>query len=320
MRLHHTLLSLVIICGLFSCLFITIPIGEARDYLFTVQSSLDITAEPNDFGNVNPGATVTGTVTITYKHNRFARPQGFPLPNRKSPTTINLSIINPPEWCTVSLEEQSLNAPIDSFFQDGSISLNTTISVSMQQDAPAFDKGTFTIQADANNNGNILESSNSLPVDVKPSFQPNLAASLSNTSISLVPNQQNNITVTVENTGNAAMMVEVTTDTISRENYSLTLPTAQRIEIDGQKEFIINIKANEDIDKDQNYTELFTVSSYAVDSETSEASPIILSLSIDLLGESVDEDVLDLTPYILGLFIAFVIIFVIISLIAWKRR
>ena len=223
-------LAYLLILFLLSPLVTLQPMVHARSYIIKTDSSLTLIATPDDLGILTTvDELTTGTLTILYQYGRWRMPQGFPFPNRKSPTTINLSVVSTPNWCSVTLENTTLEATISSSFRDflqgSTINLSLTFTAKLTtSSAPAFTPGTITINASALQNGNINPSSTTLDIPVQPSFFPAIETSTSNTSLSLKPGETTNITLSVTNKANAQILVQVTTLSSPSEYINIFLP------------------------------------------------------------------------------------------------
>lgn len=298
-----------------------VNIAQARPYVFTTTPTLELEYTAEDFEAITPGTEVSGSISISYQYDRFSRPQGFLFPRRKQPTTINVSVAKAPTWCTVTLDEHSFNATIDSFLTAGSVNVTTSLLVKVAGDAPAFIKETIELTATSSENGNIQSASTTVVINITAAFVPVLQATLSNTSITLKPDEQHTITLLVENKGNAEMSVAVSTVEEFQEYYTITLPQTQRISVGGRREFVITIQANSSQEADHTSMQLFSITSHATADIESKGPVREVSVSIITLQEKIDdEEILDLSYYLVAFFVIFIIVILIASLIVRRRR
>jgi hypothetical protein len=301
---------------------------HARSYIIKTDSSLTLSATPNDLGILTTlDESTTGTLTILYRYGRWRMPQGFPFPNRKLPTTINLSVISSPNWCSVTLENTTLEATVPSSFRDflqgSTINLSLTFTAKLTtSSAPAFTPGTITINASALQNGNINPSSTTLDIPVQPGFFPAIETSTSNTSLSLQPGKATNITISVTNKANAQILAEVTILSIPSEYVNIILPGLKTIDIDEEKRFQILFETNQSVDENiQNQTIILSIQYHAINDESATGTPVDIPLTVDILKTDLDEEnVVDLLPFVIGIVVIFIVLYVIFTIISWRRN
>jgi len=318
----------VVTLGIVSMLFLVLACSfsphstvQARTYLFTTESSLNLSANPSDLGTLLPLDTVkVSTVSFTYNYGRFARPIGFPFPNRKTPTNISVSIVSLPTWCSATLSKTTFEVPIQGFFQPGQSGYTFTLSTQIiSSSAPAFQQGIITIGAVAEQNGNINPASALINISLEPAFLPSISVSASNSSLELQSSEEKNVTITVKNTGNANIIAEITPN--SNASIEITsLSVEKEIAKGTQESFSFSIKNNETTIKKIKQDQLkFTVSYYAVLDQTKSGTPLDVIVTLELYPSKDDEGKVDLTPFVIGIVIVFIILYLIFTLLIRKR-
>jgi hypothetical protein len=285
---------------------IFITTAEGRDYLLKTKTTLTVTADTDNFGIIKPGTTLNTNITITYEYGRLARPKGFPFPKKRTPTTINLTITTP-KWCTPQLNQGHFEIDVETFIVPKTKTENLSAKLTIKVDdlnAPAYEEGTITIKATAEENGNIQPSSAIYEIKITPGFTPGIEATLSNKSISLKPGEEKNISIHVKNKSNYKIIANLTTTTL--ENLNVTLPTPTTIEIDEKTTFPIKIKATEK-QINVNETITFTVSYHAYDHPEATGTPINITLKTQIKSKKTAETTLAL-PAIIAI-IATILVF-----------
>lgn len=296
--------------------------SQARSYLINTQSSLTITSNNINLGTLMPDSEVaTSEITIKYEYGRFARPEGFPIPSRKNPTTITLAIESMPTWCEVSLDVSEFEAPIGSFLQKGSINFNTTLTAKISETSvTAFSEGKIVLNATAVRNGNIKDSSTSIELTISPDFIPEINYSLSNKSLMLKTDEDGNLSLCVENSANSDIIVEITANISEDGIIELDFPSSRTVEV-GEKEIIpISVKAystENESSKDINVE--LTLSYSPSNDPTIEYIVEDASLSFNV-SVSDESDFIDLTPFVIGIVVVFIVLYFVFTLIVWRRR
>lgn len=289
-------------------------------YLVKTDSTLTISSDNSDFGILTPiSETATTTLSIRYEYGMFARPDGFPFPNRKSPTSIALSV-NSPKWCEVEIKQQEFEAKIGNVLQKKSIVFNTTISTKVTSESVvAFSKGKITINATAMKNGNIEGSNATFQFTISPDFVPKLNYNLSNNSIILKPREETNISLFVQNNGNSKIKVEITSNVTNKDPIIVIIPTDFQIDLKENKEINIGVAAlSLENNSKKNISVCLNLTYYSVNDPSDNKITMCIPVSFDVIID--EEDFVDLTYYVIGIFAAFLILFIIISIIIWIRR
>jgi hypothetical protein len=296
--------------------------SQARSYLFNTDSSLTLISSNISLGTLMPEDEVaTSEITIKYEYGRLARPQGFPIPNRKETTTITLAIESMPSWCEVSLDKSEFQAPIGSFLQKGNIEFNTTLTAKiLPVNVTAFSQGKIVLNATAVKNGNVMGSSNSIELTISPDFLPGLVHYLSNQSLMLDAEEEANLSLFVENKCNSDIIVEISANISKKDIVAVGFPTPRTIKLGEQDIIPISIRT------------------FTIKNDTSKNVDVQLFLSYRPLGESAIEynvegpslsffvvvseesDYIDLTSFVIGIVVVFIVLYFIFTLIVWRRR
>lgn len=296
--------------------------SQARSYLINTESSLTLTSSNINLGTLMPESEVaTSEITIKYDYGRLARPQGFPIPNRKEPTTITLAIESMPSWCEVSLDKSEFQAPIGSFLQKGTIDFNTTLTAKiLPLNVTAFSQGKIVFNATAVKNGNILGSSNSIELIISPDFVPGFDYFLSNRSIMLEVEEEGNLSLYVENDGNSDIIVEITANITEEDIIAVGFPTPRTIKVGEQDIIPISIKTYTIKNDTSKNLEVQLILNYSpVNDPTIEYIVADAALSFNV-SVSDDSDFIDLTPFVIGIVVVFIVLYFIFTLIVRRRR
>jgi len=295
--------------------------SQARSYLINTQSSLTLTSNNINLGTLMPDSEVaTSEITIKYEYGRFSRPEGFPIPSRKNPTTIALAIESMPTWCEVSLDESEFEAPIGSFLQKGSINFNTTLTAKISEtSAPAFSEGKIVLNATAVKNGNIKDSSTSFELTISPDFIPEINYSLSNKSLMLKTDEEGNLSLYVENGANSDIIVEITANISEEGIIEVDFPSSRTVEVGKQDIIPISVKAHSTKNESSKDVDVELTLSYSpTDDPTIEYIVEGASLSFNV-SVSDESDFIDLTPFVIGIVVVFIILYFVFTLIVWRR-
>jgi len=306
---------------IFICMIIPLEQpAQARNYIFTTDSTLSLSTEKTDLGILPIDQTTTTEITITYEYGRFARPEGFPFSGRKQPTMINLSIDDKPDWCNAVITYDSNLAGIGSFFSAGKINLTANLVVSLFSNATAFTDETITIKAEAAQNGNINPSSDTIDISFQAEYIPVISSMVEDSNIQVDAGNSTNITINVKNPSNAAIYAQVKTTSLDNNNFEITISSGSTIDIGQEKNFLIKIKTNESIDEKINKSLALIIEFYPIEDESLIEDRSIGLIHIEVNPIKSDSDFVDLVPYVVGIAVVFVILYLIFTLIVFKRR
>ena len=296
-------------------------ISLARPYILKTNSSISLSSDNNTLSNVMPiSGFATKTIEIKYEYNKFARPIGFPLPNRKNPTTISLSVENKPNWCEITLDNYSFNAPIGSFLKKGTVYFNTTLNATITQNSvTAFSEGGIVLNATSKKNGNIVASSTLYELTISPGFIPMIDYSIFNKSIILRSGEEKNISLFVKNEGNSKIIVEINANMSKNNTLGLGITSPITLDMDEEKIIPISLKATSlKNDESKNVSIEMTLQYHSINAPNTIFSTINNPISFNVLI-NYDSDVVDLTPFVIGIAIVFVILYFIFTIIVWRR-
>jgi hypothetical protein len=297
------------------------PITFARNYFIPSTSKLTISSDNNDLGIVTPiSEEITKNIQIKYDYGRWARPKGFPRPNSKESTSIEVSIFQQPSWCEISFDETQFSAPIGNMLQAGSVTFNATLIAKITDaTADAFNEGNIIVNATAEENGNIAASYTTYELTIAPDFVPSVYYTLSNTSISLKPGENTNLSIFVENKGNSKIEVEITSNISDYDPITINLPNKDQIDVKNNIEFPISITAlSNDNATNKSINVCVNITYYSVSDPNVNKITACIPVTFDIV--ITDEDFVDLTIYVIGIFAAFIVIFLILTVVFWIRR
>lgn len=318
---------LILSCFIFSLLFSTtlfISSTEARNYLLTTQSSITIEVDISNFGVVTPGREVSTNITIIYEYGRLARPEGFPFPKKRMPTTINLTIESIPEWCSIKLDQGRFEVPVDTFLLDKSRTINLSVQLTARIDslsAPAFERGTIRLNATAKQNGNILPSSVEYDIVIEPQFIPAIDVNIINRTIDLKPNGTKIFNVFIKNQGNARIIASLDYNKTDLEYLDISIPEEKPIDINEEITFPITIKAKKpgkEVDVTENIK--FSISYHAFSDSTLEGRTLYLTIFANIEGEKTDSISIDFAPIIAVIAIILIVALLLIIYVFYVKR
>ena len=297
---------------------------EARRYLFKTNSSLTISSETDDLGIVEPdGNAVSAEITISYKYERFSRPTGFPFLTSAQPTMINLSIESFPEWCSVELDKESFEIPVDTFLTGKTTNVTATLTarISLSADPPAFNPERIELKATAEENGNIESSFATHIISIQSDFVPGLEASISNSNITLNSNEEKSISITVKNEANSRVWASISTDINDSKYLDITLPPRILLGTNEEQSLTVRIRAKERTNETKiGQTITFTISYHASANESKVGEPLNVYLWTTIQGEKEEIDIGFTVLIVLGIFIIFVIALLVIYVVNRKRE
>jgi len=237
---------------------------------------------------------------------------GYLIKLRQLPTA-NLSIYTEqPNWCEVSLNEDSAEYIYNNEFEEMSFTLTLTV----KENAPALEKGKITISADYLGIGGIDATSNSTNISFMTAYVSNISVD-AKSSYSLTPNKENIISINVTNNGNGITNVNITD--IVKEKWNITSVSENIIGIGETKEILLKITPPKKFDNESISFTLEPMSMVEnVDDKYRQGENVDFSITFYNDG-SLDEDdgEIDITNVII---IAFVIIIILIILYLFFRK
>lgn len=294
---------------------------HARTYLFKTNSSLTLSSENSTLGTIIPiSETVTRKISIKYEYGRFARPSGIPI-IVKSATEISLSISSKPNWCEVNLENLEFEAPIGRMLKNGTVEFSTNLNAKIStNNALAFSQGKIIINASSNENGNIKPSSTTYEFTISPAFIPQINYNISNESLSLKTGENKNLSIYVKNNGNSKIDVEIAKNISEEGIIVLDFLNTTTIDIGENVEIPVNINAHSTKNEKSKNVNVEIVLSYRSSNDPN-GNYLIADSPISFDVEVTDnDDFVDITPYIIGIFIVFIVVFFLLTFIVWLRR
>jgi hypothetical protein len=307
---------------------------SARNYLQKTTSSIELSVNQTGVILLDPfGQQTKVNVTIHYTYGKLARPTGFPLPNRKQATPINISIDQQPSWCLVSLDIGSCEALISTFLlkknQTFTFSAHLTIQC-INQTARALQDGIIRLNVTAAANGNILTSSLFYDLRVSPTrFLLSQAIVNGSPLITMVYGEEKNTTLTVKNLGNTKTSYRIKPTTPSDVlNISFDKqPYAEDfvLDINEEKQILINLQSRTNEKQNQLQTLRFSITSEATDDSSDQGTPLNVALQVNLnaptkkSGEFSFEHV-DLIVIIAALLVVLPLIVVFILFLRKKKK
>jgi len=321
-KLIRLLLIFFVSCQIAGMHHFSLP-AQARNYLVTTDSEIMIQAATNNLGIITPQSEIIYTeLTITYEYDRFARPEGFPIPSRQQPTMIKLQIEKKPAWCDIELAKDTFEASVTTFFQGKTQNFTTTFKTWItSEDAPAFTTGEITINASANHNGNIQPATTKYTLTIQPDFIPLISSWLSNTTLTIKTSEEKTLTITVKNQGNARITAAIEANTTAEALFQIALPQAKTIAVDDEAIFNVTLQTNKkDVEETQIETILFTISYYATDQPNYEGAPVTLQLKAEVHEDQDEVATVDLTLFIIAIVIVFIIVYIVFTIITIRRR
>jgi hypothetical protein len=237
---------------------------------------------------------------------------GYLIKLRQLPTA-NLSIYTEqPNWCEVSLNEDSAEYIYNNEFEE----MSFTLTLKVKENAPALEKGKITISADYLGIGGIDATSNSTNISFMTAYVSNISVD-AKSSYSLTPNIENIISINVTNNGNGITNVYITD--IEKEKWNITTASENIIGIGETKEVLLKITPPKKFDNESISFTLEPMSTVEnVDDKYRQGENVDFSITFYNDG-SLDEDdgEIDITNIII---IAFVIIIILVILYLIFRK
>jgi hypothetical protein len=297
------------------------PSAEAQ--LRNIPTTTTITCDTTDLGFLSLNEPKTITLTITYSYSSFF----FPLPKKRTPTNITLSI-QKPSWCDAILNTTSIELTPDTIFS-GQKNATATLTVSLTDPtAPAFSHGSITINATAAANGKLLPSYNTKVIALQPDFIGNIDSSISTTSVNLTSGKHTNFTITITNNGNAKISANIDTEQTPTNYFTIQLlPTSILCDVKEEQTFNVTITATPPTNITQATENItFTIVYHDYNMTTSDRKITLPTLTATLKPEkeksSLSFDFSDLTTkdYIIIILIIIIILLLIEILVILKKR
>ncbi len=192
---------------LLSTLFASIPTTQAAG-LFNLTSLVRVDWATNDTQKpiVPRGELRTLDLNVSYTTTRGAFGQLALFVYRGRQITVNLEIVNTPDWCSATLSKSTLAFTVPD--TAGAITYQITkLSLSVSDTAPAFDQGSVTIKATANKAGLILGFTDEFTLNFVPDYKPLIKPTLATNTKSIGPMDTASFPITIENLGNARTIV-----------------------------------------------------------------------------------------------------------------
>jgi hypothetical protein len=293
---------------------------------------MDLTVNQTGVMLLDPfGQETAVSLTVQYTYGRFARPTGFPFPNKKQPTNINITIEQQPEWCIVSLDRGIFEAPISTFFLKKNQTFNFSGNLTIQcinRSAQALQNSFIRLNVTAEVNGNIEASSLLYDIYVTPIryliFDTHLSSS---PLITMEYGEEKNTTVTVTNLGNTKTKFRIE-PTTPNDAFNVTFdqqPGYEEFILDINEEKQIHINLQSRINDDQNQLQilLFNITSQAAEdsSEQGPSQEVSLRVNLNAQAEKPDDisfEHVDFIVYIAGILIVLPIVLLLI--ISWRKN
>ena len=325
MLLRVRLFSIMILSLLVLSYLQNIPSVEARSYLFETDSSISIIADTNDFGIVSiEGEPVSIDIIIVYEYGRFARPEGFPLPNNRIPTKINLTLESLPNWCTVELDQDYFEVPIETFILQKNKTVNLTAKITASitsKKAPAFEEGLILLNVTAEKNGNVISSNAELEITLKPDFNQEILISQSNKTIELSSGQEKNFSLIIKNNGNIDIIPEISYNITDSEYFEVIIPESSIINVDEEKTILINIiakKSNESLNVTEKMS--FNISYHASGYKNVKGTNQVVLIDVTVINEVNSEISIELATIILVIALIILIVPLLILLYIYMKK
>jgi hypothetical protein len=229
--------------------------------------------------------------------------------------TANLSIYTEePNWCEVSLNEDSAEYSYDNEFQE----LSFELTLKATENAPALEKGKITISADYLGIGGIDAASNSTNISIMPAYVSNISVD-TKSDYSLTPKKENIISINVTNNGNGITKVNITG--IEKEKWNITSVSENLLEIGETKEIVLKITPPKKFDNESISFTLEPMSTVEnVDDKYRQGENVDFSITFYNDGSLDDDDGdIDITIVIIIAFVILIIL-IIIYLVFMKKE
>jgi hypothetical protein len=319
---HTTILLSIIAIFIFTNL--TPTVSAAATTTLTIASN-----DTADLGELTKSTNLTRTLTITYSHSGFFRPEGGFLslfrPNQRTPSTLTLSVASKPSWCAISFSQTNFSIPITRILRAQETPNDATMTINANIDnVTAKTTDTITIQADTAVNGDLPAATTTIEFTISVDFIPSLDVSIvKDTTSSLSSNEWGNLTLNFNNTSNEEIVVAINYTKIPEyQTPGLNLPNDFSINQDDSIQKTIPFKVmslNKTINTTQKM-ELEITYSMASDATETGGEPILIQTLRTIQFNPAEEDVLDLAPAFIGIAVVFLLIIGFFSFLTLRRQ
>lgn len=313
-------LIIATIALLFCSIIASSAIGADRSEIKTTDSDGDLLSvewfEPSE--PINFEETKEYEIDITYNFNiseeGFFKNLAYPLFKDKA-VSIKVEILEKSEWCTASLDKQTIETTVGAEEKDFSV----TLSIGVKESAPAYAGGfvklNISVEAIKGPLGFITYIGSFLKevtVDFTPAYLGLIDVEApQEDSIKIAPYNETLIPINISNIGNGPTKVLI--DIVnSSDSFELSISDSITIDVNKTKTVNLMIDADHKFDQEEIIIELKPVSS--TDPED-EGSVTTLTLLIENDGSYVEEDEpleIDITILIV------ILVIIVLALVAYK--
>jgi len=174
--------------------------------IFNLQSTLNVTwANEMQEPLVPRGELRTLTLVIAHTVTRGALDEGLLVTLTGALIKIDISIIETPSWCTATISQGTLSVTVQ---PDKTSTVETTLSIQVANDAPAYDLGYIKIKATAARTSLIAGYENDFTLSFIPAYKALIRPSLPETnSKEIGPMDTAVFPIDIANLGNARTVV-----------------------------------------------------------------------------------------------------------------
>ena len=298
---------------------------SAGSSISLVTSEISLDATPKIDAPLAPSETKTIDITVKFKLNlgdlaerlffnrRIGRllifGPGYILRLKGNPKAIvNLSIVECPDWCTATIEPNTMSLEIDNTFKEAKAKLTLVIN---SKTAQAFELKKVRIKAEFKGLGGIKESSNETSLSIRPAYIPKIAYDFQN-EINITSTNETTIPINITNNGNGETLVKVEIENIS-ENWNITIDQENvTIPINETRQVKLTTTPTRDFKNAAIKIKLTTKSTYSdTDIEEKYLKEETTSFSITLINTQPSEEL----P-LFGILVIGIVIIILISLVA----
>ena len=183
--------------------------------LFNLQSVVTVGWEGGETSKpvVPRGELRALTLNITYYVTRGLFGAGLLQAYNGKQIVITIEIVEKPDWCYANIAQGTIAAQV---IPNGQFHATTTLTLQVEDDAPAYGLGSIKVKATARAGGLIQGYENTFTLSFIPDYKPLIKPSLPETNVKEIgPMGTATFPIVVENLGNARTVVLFTVVNVS---------------------------------------------------------------------------------------------------------
>jgi hypothetical protein len=206
-----------------STIFTMVPSTQAAG-LFNLSSLVNVQWAENGKPVVPRGEVRQLQLNVSYTTTRGAFGRLALAAYQGRQITVNMEITSVPDWCTASLSTSTLAFVVPAS-PGAYIEQTTLLSLSVSDQAPAFDLGSISIKATAMKAGLISGFTKEFSLTFTPGYKPLIKPTITTNTKEIGPLDTATFPIQIENQGNARTIVTITVSNMPKDwNAIVTSP------------------------------------------------------------------------------------------------